>query len=75
MTAARRAGTGTPDAGLTRPTCGPHYYTPAELADLLRCSTGTLRNWRYRGEGPPYIKVGRVLYPVADLETWLATQQ
>ena len=36
----------------------------------------TLRNWRWRGEGPDYIKVtpgrsGRVLYRRKAIEAWL----
>lgn len=32
----------------------------------------TLQQWRYRGEGPPYIKVGgRVRYSLRDLDAWL----
>lgn len=44
---------------------------PKEAAERLRTTTGTLSNWRVRGQGPRFIKVGRkVLYPVAELEAW-----
>lgn len=43
--------------------------TPSEVADRLRTSPGTLANWRFRGFGPKYIKLGRrVLYPLAEVE-------
>lgn len=49
--------------------------TPEEVADALRLKVGTLRSWRYRGEGPPYIKVAGshqlVRYPAADFRSWL----
>jgi predicted site-specific integrase-resolvase len=45
---------------------------PEEAAKLLRVSEGTLRDWRYRGVGPAYIRVGqRPRYDVRDLERWL----
>ena len=35
-------------------------------------SVPTLRSWRYKGEGPPYIKVGRLIrYRLSDVEAWL----
>lgn len=45
--------------------------TPKEAADRLRTSAGTLSNWRGRGEGPRFIKLGRkVLYPLAEIEAF-----
>ena len=36
------------------------YYrtTAPELAVLATC--GTLSQWRHRGEGPPYVRLGRI---------------
>ena len=35
-------------------------------------SVRTLQQYRYRGEGPPYIKAGRsVRYSLRDLDAWL----
>jgi len=32
----------------------------------------TLRNWRWRGDGPPYLKIGRrVRYRLVDLADYL----
>lgn len=74
MRTARRAGTrhsDADDAGLTRPACG--NLTPVEAAELLRVSVGTLRNWRYQGRGPRYVKSeGRALYPIQGLNDYLA---
>jgi hypothetical protein len=34
-------------------------------------SPGTLRNWRSKGVGPPFLKVGKsVLYPLEGLVAW-----
>ena len=45
--------------------------TPSEAAARLRTTIGTLSNWRVRGEGPRYIKLGRkVLYPLAEIEAF-----
>lgn len=55
---------------------GAPMLTPAELAELVRRSPGTLRNWRYRGEGPAYTTAGgRVRYARPDVEAWLASHR
>lgn len=39
-----------------------------EAADFLRLSPGTLRQWRYKGQGPTYQKLGsRVVYRLSDI--------
>lgn len=49
--------------------------TPDEAAEALGVSTVTLTEWRKRGIGPAFVRVGakrgRVLYKVADLEAFL----
>jgi len=48
---------------------------PAELADKIRVSEGTLKNWRYLSEGPPFLKIGsRVWYSRSAVDGWLADQ-
>jgi len=43
-----------------------------ELAAYLDLPEATLYQWRYRGEGPPSIKVGRhVRYRLRDVDAWL----
>lgn len=47
------------------------YLTVKELAERLRLGTGTLNAWRFRGEGPPFVKFGRrVLYPFSQVINW-----
>ena len=46
--------------------------TLPELAKFLDIPSATLYQWRYRGEGPPSIKVGRhVRYRRSDVDAWL----
>lgn len=45
--------------------------TPKEAAERLRLNINTLANWRVRGDGPRFIKMGRkVLYPLAEVEAF-----
>ena len=44
-------------------------------ADELGLSPRTLEGWRRRGEGPPYLKIGRrVKYRPEDIEAFKATR-
>jgi hypothetical protein len=49
------------------------YLTAKETAQLLNTSPGVLANWRYRGEGPPYYRVGKkkILYSIEEAENWI----
>jgi len=52
--------------------------TPEEVADLLKVHPGTLENWRVRGEGPPFVKLGNkrrsaVRYRRSAVEDWMFT--
>ncbi len=50
----------------------PVWLTPAEAAAVLSVPTGTLAQWRYRGEGPIYSKIGSVIrYRRGALDDWL----
>lgn len=45
--------------------------TPIELAVRLRVSDYTLRNWRLRGFGPPWAKIGKAIrYRLEDVRAW-----
>ena len=45
-----------------------HYINDVEAAKLLSSSPQTLRNWRFVGRGPAYVKKGRMVrYLVQDL--------
>jgi hypothetical protein len=49
----------------------PQYLTVPELASRLRMSPGTLANWRHRGEGPGFLKIGKkILYPIAEVQAY-----
>jgi excisionase family DNA binding protein len=47
-----------------------------EVAKVLGRPARTLRQWRYLGEGPRYLKVGAtVRYRARDVEAWLKAQE
>lgn len=49
--------------------------TTADAANYLRVSPSMLVKMRQRGDGPPYVKVGRkVFYQVIALAHWLSAQ-
>jgi len=49
-----------------------HLIDEREAAKALCCTVSTLRKWRTLGNGPAYIKVGRLVrYSEADLATYL----
>ena len=49
------------------------YLNSEQAAEYLGISTATLKNWRKRGDGPPFIKVNaRVIrYLRCDLDAWM----
>ena len=50
--------------------------TEVQAAEILQVSTRTLQSWRYRGEGPPYFRMGRLVrYRLSDLAEWLDDQR
>lgn len=50
--------------------------TEQDVWARYRIKPGTLRTWRSRCEGPPYIKSGRsVLYRFAAVEAWLKANE
>jgi excisionase family DNA binding protein len=51
------------------------YLTEAELAELLKVSVKTVRNWRKAGTGPPALRLGRgIRYRRRDVEAWASDQ-
>ena len=48
-----------------------------EAAAILGAGVQTLRNWRWRGEGPRFRKIGKrlVRYARADLQTFIEGAQ
>jgi hypothetical protein len=50
--------------------------TESELSREIKISPITLQQWRHRGEGPPFFKLGRaVRYRRADVTAWLASRR
>ena len=47
------------------------YLTPDQVAERYQVSEATLKEWRYKGTGPEYVRLGRhVRYPAKALEQW-----
>lgn len=45
--------------------------TPKNLADRWNMKPKTLKDWRWQGRGPKFIKIGgRVLYRLMDVEDY-----
>ncbi len=53
-----------------------HLMTPKEAAHFLRVSLSWLAKARMRGDGPPFIKIGRAIrYAEAALLQWMKSRQ
>jgi len=51
---------------------GNELLTPAEAARVLRVSHKTLPRWRWSGDGPDFVRVGRsIRYRREDLEKYI----
>ena len=51
---------------------------PGQVAHLLGVTQKTLQDWRTKGRGPAYVKLGTrgvVRYHIADVSEWLATHR
>lgn len=49
--------------------------TAAELAAKLHKTAAALAQWRYKGTGPKFIKLGGgIRYRASDVEAWLDAQ-
>ncbi|MER7174219.1 helix-turn-helix domain-containing protein [Streptomyces mesophilus] len=49
------------------------FFTTRQAAAYLNRPVDTLRVWRHRRFGPPSFRQGRkVMYRIADLDTWIA---
>ena len=52
-----------------------HLFTATEAADFLRLSLSWLAKARMRGDGPPYVKLGRsIRYREGALVQWLKSR-
>jgi len=66
----------TPDRTEKSPPLVPTLLTPKEAARLLKVSTSWLAKLRMRGDGVPYILIGRaVRYSETALLQWLKSRQ
>ena len=56
---------------------GKRFLTEQEAAELLNREPQTLRVWRVKGIGPPFIKdpQGAIHYEQETLETWVYSGQ
>jgi hypothetical protein len=51
------------------------HLNQSELAKRWSLSTRTLERWRWKRQGPPFLKVGgRVVYRLEDVESYEASQ-
>jgi len=54
----------------------PLVFTPMETANRLKVSLSWLAKARMRGDGPPYIPIGRsIRYSEAALLQWMKSRQ
>lgn len=50
----------------------PAVLDTFEAATYLSIQRATLKKWRTKGVGPPYVRAGsRIVYRVVDLDDWL----
>lgn len=46
--------------------------TEKDVAKQLQVTAWTLQNWRSRGQGPKYVKLGRIVrYRQTDIDNWI----
>lgn len=55
------------------PKTSDRLLAETQASEFLTVAVRTLRNWRWRGEGPQYVKLGKrcVRYRQSDLEAFL----
>ncbi len=51
------------------------FLTVKEAADHIGCSAATLNRYRWKGNGPPFYKMGGVRYDRAELEAWIRSRR
>jgi predicted DNA-binding transcriptional regulator AlpA len=51
--------------------------TTLQTAEQYAIKPATLRNWRWKRQGPPFVRVGskKIVYRRADVDAWLLQQQ
>ena len=50
-----------------------HFMTPEQLADLLQVAPSTVKTWRQRRQGPPFVRLSskEVRYDREAVMAWL----
>jgi len=44
----------------------------SEVAAMLGVTVGTMRQWRFRKQGPPFMKIGKMVrYDVDAVKAWI----
>ncbi len=52
------------------------YLTTRQLAELIGISEISLAQWRARGQGPAFIRLGRTIrYARADVDAWITSKK
>jgi hypothetical protein len=52
------------------------YLDEPEFCRQLNITPRTARNWRQRGDGPPYVQIGRdIIYPIDGFRGWLKKRE
>ena len=50
-------------------------WTEEQCAEQRSCSVSTLQKERVRGDGPPFVKMGRLVrYRPEDVQVWIANR-
>jgi excisionase family DNA binding protein len=53
-----------------------NYLSPTQVADRLGVPVATIHQWRWKGTGPAWIRIGRHLrISEAALERWVAERE
>ena len=54
------------------PSSGKQLFTAEEVSEITGVPLSTLAQWRYRKQGIPYLRMGRLVrYDAADVESYL----
>lgn len=49
-----------------------NYLNERQVSKILNCGLSTVRNWRYLGKGPPWVKFEKcVRYSETDLHNYM----
>ena len=72
----RKPRSGTTPKVAPQPNSGERLLTPKDAANLLCLSESWLAKSRMRGDGPPYVKLGRAIrYREGAVLQWLRSRQ